>query len=216
MLATPRFEQIRDVLELFYFGSGVALAVIAAYGLRQINLLKRDMHTRNDRAAKEKAIEVSDRFIKSVNIGIQYHEAVKSAGLKAYGGPIGDFTDSSVPKEWIDNMAKKLPLASLWVPILNEYEGMAAAYMSGVADEQLGYKILGMGFCKAVQNNYDVICLQRGEGRGDWNFWKNTISLYKLWSDRIKKDGLLEKFGEVSSQLRESPSATITPIGLED
>jgi hypothetical protein len=211
-----RLQQIRAALELLYFLSTIALAVIAGYGLRQIKLLKRDMHTRNDRAAKEKAIEISDRFVNSVNIGLKYHEALKTGGLKIYHGPIGDFTSSSLTKDWRENANKKIPMASLWMPILNEYEGMAAGYMSGVADEQLGYKILGMGFCKAVQHNYDVICLQRGHGKGEWNYWKNTIGLYKLWSDRIKQEGLLEKLDDVSSQLRESSSAKITPIGLDE
>jgi hypothetical protein len=211
-----RFQQIRAVLEILYFLSSVALAVIGAYGLKQIKLLKRDMHTRNDRAAKEKAIEASNRFITSVDLNHKYHEALKNAGLKPYTGPIGDFTSSSLAPAWRENANKKVPLSPLWMPILNEYEGMASAYMSGVADEELGYKILGLGFCRSVQRNYDVISLQRGSGKSEWNFWKNTIGLYTLWSNRIKQEGLLEKLTEVSSQLRGSSNAKITPLGIED
>jgi hypothetical protein len=49
--------QIRSGLELLYFVAGVVVAIGVIYGLKQIALLKKDIRLRNERAAKEKAIE---------------------------------------------------------------------------------------------------------------------------------------------------------------
>jgi hypothetical protein len=51
----------RPWIELAYFASGIVLAVVALFGLKQISLLKSDIRLRSERAAKEKAIEQAQR-----------------------------------------------------------------------------------------------------------------------------------------------------------
>ena len=53
---------IRNLLELLYFISGLITAIAALLGLKQLQLLKTDIRTRNERAAREKAIEFSIRY----------------------------------------------------------------------------------------------------------------------------------------------------------
>lgn len=96
---------------------------------------------------------------------------------------------------------------------LNQLEGLAASFMSGVADEKLGYKILGIGFCRAVEHKYDVICLHRGAGKPESNYWKNIIALYRIWADRLKQEGLRLRRDEIDSQLNGSSDQYIAPIG---
>ena len=53
----------RALLEALFHLSGVLLAVAAVLGLQQIRLLKKDIRIRNERGAKEKAIEFSSRYL---------------------------------------------------------------------------------------------------------------------------------------------------------
>ena len=55
---------IRPWLEAAYFAGGIVVAVAVVYGLQQIKLLKKDIRIRNERAAKEKAVEYSGRYLK--------------------------------------------------------------------------------------------------------------------------------------------------------
>jgi hypothetical protein len=204
-------------LELCYFVSTMALTAIAAYGLKQISILKRDIRIRNERAAKEQAISVSARFIKSVECGVEYINALKTAGMKLYSGPVGDFTNVSLTEEaQQQGLAKFTPLINVWIRDLNELEAVAASFMSGVADEKLGYTMLGVGYCRSVLEKYDVICLQRGDGRPETNYWKNTIALYKIWAEHVKNEGLTMRMEEIASQLKTSPRERIFPIGTSE
>jgi len=214
MAILPSYQQTRSILELCYFVSTIALTAIAGYGLKQISILKRDIHVRNERAAKEQAIAISARFIESAELSKQYHDALKAANLAPYRGPIGDFTVASLSLEAKKQAhLKAAPLAKYWMANLNQLEALAASFASGVADEKLGYKILGLGFCRSVEHKYDVMCLHRGSGKPESNYWKNIIALYKIWADRLKTEGLKLRRDEIESQLNDSLDQDVPPIG---
>jgi hypothetical protein len=217
MTIFPSYQQTRSILELLYFLSTIGLTGIAAYGLKQISILKRDIHVRNERAAKEQALLVSARFIKSVEYSNVYFGALKAAGMTLYAGPVGDFTFTTLTNDAKEAAKKKfVPFQKLWLDDQNELEAVAASFISGVADEKLGYRILGLGFCLSVRQKYDMICIHRGDGRPERNYWKNTIALYKIWAERVKKEGLTLRLEEIESQLKKSPEAMIAPIGTSD
>lgn len=217
MSTFPSYQQARSVLELSYFISTICLTAIAAYGLKQISILKHDIHVRNERAAKEQAVSVSTRFIKSVECGTRYIDALKAANMTVYSGPVGNFTSASLTKEAQQaGLAKFTQFVNHWLGDLNELEAIAASFISGVADERLGYTILGVGYCGSVREKYDIICLHRGDGRPETNYWKNTIALYKIWTERVKKEGLTRRMEEIASQLKSSPEARIVPIGTAE
>jgi len=59
----PHMWDIRNVFELAYFASGTLLALAALYGIQQVRTVKKDLSMRVERAAKEKAIEYSGRYL---------------------------------------------------------------------------------------------------------------------------------------------------------
>jgi len=91
------FTEVRPWAEFAYFLSTIVLAIVAVFGLQQISLVKRDIRLRSDRAAKEKAIEYSHRYL-TIFVPLYdecTHDRTKK-GIVGYDGPIGDFTPGSL------------------------------------------------------------------------------------------------------------------------
>ena len=76
--------------------------------------------------------------------------------------PFGDFTRGSLTKEQIEVLKKRWKLIS-WAAALNQPESIAAAYVTGVADERTGFRIIGLTYCESVESDCDVIAWARGE-----------------------------------------------------
>jgi hypothetical protein len=98
------------------------------------------MRIRNQRAAKEKAIEYSSRYLNDYSsLNGAWFDYRKKHSLPSYEGPIGDFTLKSVPPKYeAPLMARWGSLA--WGQSINELAAIAAAFTSGVADEEEGFK----------------------------------------------------------------------------
>src|SRR2546421_637937 len=91
---------VRSVLELFYFISGVVTAVAVTVGLIQLRLVKRDYAMRVDRAAKERAIDTVERYVaKFIPAANANTTELQTRKLSRYSGPIGDFSPTSIPIE---------------------------------------------------------------------------------------------------------------------
>jgi len=208
-------SQIRPWLELLYFASSIILAISVVYGLKQITLLKKDIRLRNERAAKEKAIEYGRRYLRNyVDLHAVFVSAYEGASLEPYAGPIGDFTSGSVPR---DGMATKRYMLQSWLPAMNELEALSAAFTTGVADEETGFRIFGRSFCGAVENSYDLIAISRSADALAQGYWSNIVELYRLWSPRLEeaqlrrtKESLEARIAGIAAQ-----GTRIRPIGTE-
>jgi hypothetical protein len=209
--------QIRSVLELLYFGSGIVVAVGVLFGLQQIGLLKKDIRLRNERAAKENAIQNGRRYLCSyVNLLSTFISEYRAANLNHYSGPIGSFTAESVLPGGKESWGKRYGLES-WLPAMNELESISAAFISGVADEQTGFQIIGRSFCRSVEANYDLIAFSRSPGEAAQPYWRNIVELYRLWSPRLKEAQLRTAIDHLEARIATvaGKGGRITPIGTE-
>jgi len=212
-------EHLRYWLELSYFVSGIVIALAVVYGLKQIGILKRDIRLRNERAAKEKAIEYGSRYLREyVDLDARFFDACLNDEPNLYSGPVGDFTAGSLPPDGpaSDRLLKRYG-QSAWLPAMNELEVIAAAFVSGVADESAGFKIIGRSFCATVASHYDLIAFSRGRARTAQNYWHNIVHLYKIWSPRLTESELREARGRLDQRIARVSSQTsrIRPIGTE-
>jgi hypothetical protein len=92
------FETAKALLDAVYDISGIVLAVAAVIGLQQIRVLKKDVKTRNERAAKEKAIEYAGRYLgRYVQLDSEWILKRNAERLPKYEGPVGDFTRAFIP-----------------------------------------------------------------------------------------------------------------------
>jgi hypothetical protein len=207
-------NSLRPYLEGFYFLAGILMTggIIASY--RQIVLLKADLKTKNERAAAEKAIEACDRYFCSyipLN-SVNYRETVEKK-LDGYSGPVGDFSPGSVPSEILPKSAQRFALVS-WLPAMNQLESISAYFISGVADECTGFRVMGRSFCGTIKLQYDVISLSRREASNP--YWSNAVKLYQLWSPRLAKEEIDSTIREMQAKASSIPNNKISPIGASE
>jgi hypothetical protein len=182
-------SDLRPYLELAYFVSGVAIAIIAAFGLEQIRVLKKDVSIRVERAAKEKAIEYSGRYL-TVFVplfNLFYDERTKKQ-IPKYEGPLGDFTPPSVSGKYRENLKKRFLLIREVLPAVNELNYIASAFVHGVADDRTGFQIIGRTFCGAVTEVYDFVAAVRSDSA--CQYWEPIVQLYNTWSSRLSRTEL--------------------------
>jgi hypothetical protein len=205
---------LRPWLELAYFGSSIFLVLVALYAAQQVTVLKRDIKTRNERAAKEAAILYSARYaVDFVRQSDLLHDKAKAAGVPTrYDGPIGDFSRSSVPKEFHKMMVDRGQLS--YYLAINELEIVAAAFVTGVADEQIGSRIFGASFCANVEFLYDQVCMYRGNSSA--SRYESIVSLYSIWRPRLRKRELRLAKAILERRISEIEDLAIKPIGTED
>jgi len=99
-----------------------------------------------------------------------------------------------------------------WLTAVNKLEIVAAGFVSGVADEQVGFKIIGWSFCATAATKYDILCVVRG---ADKAIYQTIVDLYNLWAPRLSKAELLHARQEIEKRLAATVDKTISPIGVE-
>lgn len=205
---------IRPTFELIYFVASIVLIFGVWLSYRQLTLIKEDIRIKNKRAAAEMAIEACDIFSsKYVPLSIAYFADIESLGYGHghYTGAIGDFSYNSISERDQETCLARQSRPS-WFNAMNSLAVIASYFMTGVADESVGFRVLGRGFCASVEASYDLIAFMRKGVPND--YWADIIDLYALWKPRLTKLELeLQRQGmdEVISGLKQK---TITPIGL--
>jgi hypothetical protein len=202
----------RPYLEALYFLAGIFLLLVAGYGLKQVRLLKLDIRLRNERAAKEKAIEAAQAYLSQyVPLSNAWSRDQDAQKLPDFRGPIGDFTrESLVSAPAIRDYAARFERAT-WLPAINALDGIAAAFVTGVADEVVGFEIIGRTFCATVEQNYDVISL--GRAHGAHNYFESTVKLYRVWSSRLSRAEIEETKRQLDAKAHALPDVRIPAIG---
>lgn len=156
---------VRPWAELVYFLTGPILVGITLFGLQQLKLTKEDMSVKNERAAKEKALEYATRYASNF-LSLSF-EAVKISESKSIKWPkttVANFTFDSVSQENLtaaETLFKDAEIGPAIVSALNELQTISAAFYSGVADETIGFDIMGPAFCHSVGQYYAFICTNR-------------------------------------------------------
>jgi len=206
-------QTFKSDLENLSFTANILLAVTALFGLRQIWLFKKDMRLRNERAAKERAIEYATRYLtRYVELSRIPFSEMQKQKMKSYDGAIGDFTRSSLPTPMTDEIKKRLTLPGQ-LDVNNELLVIAAAFVTGVADEQTGFEIIGRTFCGAVESGYDTIAFFRN--KKVHNYFEHIVILYRLWSPRLTRDELEEERRKISEKIASQPNSSISAIGCD-
>jgi len=208
---TEFISSIRPIIEIIYFLASTSLLVGVGLAYRQLALIKADIKIKNQRSSAEKAIEACERyFCEYVQISKQSFIDRQAKNLNLYKGAIGDFTTASVPADQIERSNKRYTLTS-WLPALNRLEAIAAYFTTGVADECVGFSVIGRTYCSAVELNYDMIALSRRSGAID--YWENIVKLYLLWRPRLSKAELKLAKNEMEKKISSLQQSKVPPIG---
>ena len=87
-------------------------------------------------------------------------------------------------------------------------------FVKGVADEDVVFSAFYQTYCKFIEKNFAIFCILRHKDK--YNFYENTIDLYKIWSSRAKAQGLSIQQKSIMLQLESiNGGKKITPIGTK-
>jgi hypothetical protein len=207
-LLSPDFK---SHLENAYFIAGVVLALGLVISMIQLHLFRQDARIRNERAAAEKAIEYSSRYLtRYIQLDSTFVAELKSKKLPFYKGVVKEFHLSALPIESAEVALQRFACLSV-LPALNELLAISAAFTSGVACEKVGFEIIGRTFCGAVSERYDVLCIARSNSACD--YFQAIVTLYETWSPRLSAAELLKARSDLDQQISEIGTKSIPSIG---
>ncbi len=108
---------------------------------------------------------------------------------------------------------ERIKFLVLWLDILNSMEAFATYFTKGVADEEIAFSSIGRTYCYSVENYFFEIADCRN--LKDEHSFQNTIDLYTIWKERLKKIQLTQEQEELMLKLHKVNETKIDPIGTK-
>ncbi len=208
----------------------IIIAGCALFALKQINLSKKSFQLNSKRESVRYASELIDYYLnKIIPLSPQGTKEIDLAIAATYRGEFNlkSFTIEEIEqahpelkkhfKETFEREQKRVKanLEQMFPNLKerNSIESFAAPFIAGVADEQIAFTAVGRTFCHTVKDYYSDYCIVRTETDKGFNPYENTIQLYNIWSERIKKHGLKNKEEIIALELKNLRGTPIPIIG---
>ena len=201
------WQTLKNVIEILYYLSAPALVVIAAIGLYQLYLTKRDIRLRSQREAATLATAEARHFnTRIIELSNQASSTALAHQVKLYEGEVGDFSPDSVnDATWgsfwggAPYQPEAVQALGIFHSLLNELEAFALYFTKGVADEEIAFGAVGRYFCVLVQQYYPVIAKSRTEKEEDT--FQPIVDLYHIWHARVAGPSLKKKAEAIKQEL---------------
>ncbi len=84
----------------------------------------------------------------------------------------------------------------------NLTEAFAASFTSGLGDEKAAYVAMGQAFCRIIKPYDKALAYFNHEG-----FYKNTNTLYTLWSKRLSKNKIIQEMAIADAETESARKA---------
>jgi hypothetical protein len=218
--------EIKNILEIIYYISGIVLCTGVVIGIKQIKvakdefkLLNKDYEVRNKRASIEKSIEYLNMFATEfIPDAGSLNRELKKLNVKQYNGPKNKdfiFCDScNLGVKYVkDNLIASHKNGA--VSILNKFEFFSAALISGLADEELAFKPLAKLFCDFLEGIlYIPLCYARKDDKLASSY-SYTVKLYQIWKPRLEKEQLEKSMSKLDEQISKITDERIQSIGSQ-
>jgi hypothetical protein len=211
------YNVIKEGIEIFYYLSSIGLLIGIIVGLKQLRLMKKDFEIKNQRASIEKSIEYLNLFATEFipKVGDVTYD-IRKRTEQLYKGPINPdfrFDDNCNENASYIKELLKISMDCDAVTVLNRFEYFSAAFVSGLADEELAFNPLGRLYCDYIEQLYVVMCYLRKDG--DQNSFGYTVKLYKIWKGRLEKAELEKKRSKLDEEISKIQEERIRFIGSE-
>lgn len=205
---------VRPYLEIGSFAATTILVIGIMIGWRQLTAFNKDSRARNERLAREKAIDASTRYLsRYVDLCNTEFGKREETGFSPHRGEVGDFLASSLDIKVAGRAAAHMEKTSWSLAHLNELEAISSYFVSGVADEETGFGIIGRSFCHTVRDYYVVISLLRGDDQVQ-PYWHNIVQLYRLWAPRLTRREFNATANNLAEQIARLPvERRLKPVG---
>jgi len=96
------------------------------------------------------------------------------------------------------------------ISFLNSLEGFAPFFVSGIAEEKVGYQETATSFCEGVKRYMPVIWLVRSVGV----WYESTVILYEIWSNRQECEALTRSKESIQAKLKGIKTEDIKTLGM--
>jgi hypothetical protein len=211
------YSIIKEGIELIYYLSSIGLLIGVIVGLKQLKLMKKDFEVKNQRASIEKSIEYLNLFATEfIPIAGKVLLEIEKKNVKFYKGPINPdfrFDHNCNPSSKYIRDLLKASIECDAITVLNRFEYFSAAFISGLADEELAFIPLSRLYCEYIEQLYVVLCyLRRDE---DQNSFEYTVKLYNMWKKRLEKMKLEKKKSKLDEEISKIREERIRYIGDE-
>lgn len=200
-------------MDVAYDAAGLFVAYAAVRGLKQLRLFKEDLRTRNKRAARERAVEACQRYGEVyVPLADALYHAKVEAKVASYSGPYEVMNVDKWPAALREEALAKFSGTELpWLPALNALEGIAAAFSTGVADDETGFKLIGLTFCRTVESSYDILSVARS--LGEQMYFSGIADTYACWKPRLNARSLDDTKRALEEKLASIKRSSLPDLG---
>ncbi len=96
--------------------------------------------------------------------------------------------------------------------VLNAMEAFSVYFSKGIADDEIGFKSIGLTFCDSVKKYYTLIAGVR-KNEDEEHFFHIT-QLYKMWNQRVTKRQLDSQLNIIKKRISDLGNHKIPPIGI--
>ena len=161
------FGYARSVLEVLYYISGIAIAVAAFWGLRQLTISKQIAKVNAKREAYKLAADECRHFADVVvPARTSLDILVRDKHLQSFTNKTFSVETGEIKNRNFDMGLLTKEIAGFGTEIvacLNALEAFAIFFASGVADEDIGYRETGRAFCESARISHAGNLLAQGK-----------------------------------------------------
>lgn len=205
------YEFLVKYLELFYYLSGIVIAIVAIYGLKQLTILKETARI----SAKRDAYRLSsDNYLFFSNTiipaGNALYLAIQNKQIKLFDLMNYKISSNKILPYFNFDLAefKKLNSIALeWIRYVNALEVFSMRYITGTADEETGFNSLGFPFVMNLDKYISYLVYTSFDNQA----YKYTIELFLLWERKLNHPDLIHKIEVIDDT--EYFYESINPIG---
>jgi len=202
---------IKPFLELFYFLSGIAIAICAIIALKQLKISKDAMKINAKRDSLKFTAEQCDNYIKNIHpLHIELNAQIEKYNVKLFEGWKVEIINDSIIFTNENNTVKNdaQPVAEIITNTLDAMEAFSNYFIFELADEEMAYSSVSSSFIAVVEKLMPVIFHFIKLG-----YYRNTVQLFALWKSRNDRHLLLINKEKLDEELSQLPNKCIVPIG---
>lgn len=211
------FDTSKSLIENIYLLSGPLIAILGLAGIIQLKLTKKAIIISSKREAAKFAANQIDVYLSHIMPLInQIFDSEKKEKINGIKLKTREFNNKAVIEELgIEKVAEvfALRMKNPKLKLLNSIEAFSTYFTKGIADEEIAFSAVGLTFCNTIESlHFDIaICRKKEE---EYSF-QNLVSLYEIWSSRLKKEKLSREKDEILNQINKINNDKVNPIGTK-
>lgn len=209
-------EKVHRLLESIYFIAGITLAALAGVGLRQLQLTREGIDLTRQLAEQGQAreslrlateqcayygehiVSAQQSFLEKIRkVNGKYQHALQTVNLVEPSFTVVGNT-IQIPNFKLSDVQREMAELEPYV-FMNLLEGFSIFFVSGMANEEVGYYETAIPFIEQMQYFMPCFLATRMEGRGRYI---SAITLYERWQKRYITEHLTVIRDNIDKQIK--------------